>query len=158
MKLLATFAIASALAASPVAAQEPAAKAAKPAYDAELARKVGADDHGMRSYVLVILRTGPTRVEDPAERKAMFAGHMANIQRLVKEGKLALAGPFGDTEGDWRGLFVLAVDSFDEAKALVATDPVIIKGEMVADYHRWYGSAATMLIADLHDQLAKKSF
>ena len=29
---------------------------------------------------------------------------------------------------------------------------------MVADYHAWYGSAATMLIVELHDKVAKKSF
>ena len=131
---------------------------AKPAFDADLAKQTGADDYGMRSYVLVILRTGPTRVADPEERKAMFAGHMANIQRLSKEGKLALAGPFGDKQGDWRGLLVFAVGSIDEAKALVATDPVVIKGEMVAEYHAWYGSAANMLVGELHDKVARKSF
>ena len=142
-----------------VHAGKPVPVAGKPAvFDAELAKKTGADDYGMRSYVLVILRTGPTRVDDADERKAMFAGHMANMDRLSKEGKLALAGPFGDDAGDWRGLFVFAVDSIDEAKALVATDPVIIKGEMVAEYHKWYGSAATMLVAELHEKVAKKSF
>lgn len=139
-----------------VHAGEPAPAA--PTFDAELARRTGADDYGMRSYVLVILRTGPTPVKDPEARKAMFAGHMANIQRLSKAGKLALAGPFGDAGGDWRGLFVFAVEGVDEAKALVATDPVIASGEMVADYHRWYGSAATMLIAEQHAKLARKSF
>ena len=139
-------------------AQDPAQPPAKPAFDAELAKKTGADEHGMRRYVLVILRTGPTRVNDADERKAMFAGHMANIERLAKEGKLALAGPFGDDGGDWRGLFVFAVESIDEAKALVATDPVIASGEMVAEYHKWYGSAATMLIGELHEKVAKQSF
>ena len=160
MNILATTSIACLLAcATPLAvAQDAPAQTAKPAFDAELAKKTGADDYGMRSYVLVILRTGPTRVNDPAERKAMFAGHMANIQRLSKEGKLALAGPFGDKDGDWRGLFVFAVEDIEAAKALVATDPVIIKGEMVADYHAWYSSAATMLIVELHDKVAKQSF
>ena len=51
-------------------------------YDAELARRLGADDYGMRSYVLVILKTGPTRVPDGDARKAMFAGHFANMKRL----------------------------------------------------------------------------
>jgi len=129
-----------------------------PGFDAELARRTGADDYGMRSYVLVILRTGPTPVKDPEARKAMFAGHMANMDRLAKEGKLALAGPFGDAGGDWRGLFVFAVKDIDEAKALTATDPVIRQGEMVAEYHTWYGSAATMLISELHGKLARKSF
>ena len=132
---------------------------AKPGvYDPALAAQAGGDENGMRQYVLVILRTGPTRVPDGEARKAMFAGHFANMERLSKAGKLVLAGPFGDKDRDWRGLFVFAVADIEEAKALVATDPVIIQGEMVADYHRWYGSAATMLIGDLHAKLAKQSF
>ena len=113
MKILAGMTIACSLALAPlhVAAQD--AAAGKPAFDAGLAQKTGADDYGMRRYVLVILRTGPTRVVDAEERKAMFAGHMANIQRLAKEGKLALAGPFGDKDGDWRGLFVFAVEDIE---------------------------------------------
>lgn len=127
------------------------AQAAK--FDADLARKTGADERGMRHYVLVILKTGPTRVPDGEKRDAMFAGHFANMERLAKEGKLALAGPFAKDPDGWRGLFVFAVEGIDEAKALTETDPVIANGEMVAEYHAWYGSAATMLIPELHEKL-----
>ena len=140
------------------AAEPPVASPPPPAFDAELAAKTGADDYGMRRYVLVILKTGPTRVPDGEARKAMFAGHMANIQRMSKAGTLALAGPFMDGGGDWRGLYVFAVADIEAAKALVATDPVIVQGEMVAEYHLWYGSAATMLIGDLHGNVAKTAF
>lgn len=129
---------------------------AKPGgYDPALAAQAGGDENGMRSYVLVILRTGPTRVPDGDARKAMFAGHMANIRRLSEDGKLVLAGPFGDKGGDWRGLFVFAVADIEEAKALVATDPVIIQGEMVAEYHSWYGSAAAVLVPGLHERIVR---
>lgn len=160
MNMLVTTALAFLLVlAAPIAvAQDAAATPAKPAFDAELAKKTGADDYGMRRYVLVILKTGPTKVVDAEERKAMFAGHMANIQRLAKAGQLALAGPFMDGGGDWRGLFVFAVEDVEQAKALVATDPVIIKGEIVAEYHTWYGSAANMLVGEWHDKVAKTSF
>src|SRR5690349_4562277 len=89
-------------------AEAPQAPAA-PAYDADLARKLGADNNGMRSYVLVILKTGPKRIPAGPERDAMFKGHFANMERLASEGKLVLAGPFGDREGDWRGLFIFDV-------------------------------------------------
>lgn len=135
-------------------APAPAAPAA-PAYDAALAQRLGADAMGMRPYVLVILKTGPARVPDGEARKAMFAGHFANMERLAKEGKLALAGPFTGDPAGWRGLFVLAVDDIAEAERLVATDPVVVNGEMVAEYHRWYGSAATMMVPEIHDRLAK---
>lgn len=126
-------------------------------YDAELAAKLGADERGMRPYVLVILKTGPTRVPDGPERKAMFDGHFANMTRLSAEGKLAVAGPLDGVDG-WRGLFILAVSDLEEAKALVATDPVIINGEMVAEYHKHYGSAALMAVRDLHDKVTKQPF
>ena len=150
---IAACALALAIAAPDTFAQEAAATPAKPAFDAGLAKKTGADENGMRRYVLVILKTGPNRMPDGDARKAMFAGHMANIQRLSKAGKLALAGPFMKDPGGWRGLYVFAVNDIEEAKVLVATDPVIIHGEMVAEYHPWYGSAATMLLPEWHERL-----
>jgi uncharacterized protein YciI len=129
----------------------------KARYDPELARSVGADENGMRSYVLVILKTGPNRVPAGSERDEMFKGHFANMNRLSAEGKLALAGPFDDADG-WRGLFIFAVSDIDEAKMIAATDPVIIKGEMVAEYHKYYGSAALMLVREAHEKIAKKRF
>jgi uncharacterized protein YciI len=127
------------------------------AYDPELARAVGADERGMRSYVLVVLRTGPRKMPAGAERDEMFKGHFANINRLSATGKLVLAGPLDGVDG-WRGLFVLAVADIDEARKLVAADPVIVEGEMVAEYHTFYGSAALMLLRDAHDRVAKKRF
>jgi len=131
--------------------------APRSAYDPDLARSVGADDRGMRNYVLVVLKTGPRKVPAGAERDEMFKGHFANINRLAAEGKLALAGPLDGVDG-WRGLFVLAVADIDEARRLVATDPVIVRGEMVAEYHTYYGSAALMLVRDAHDRVAKQRF
>lgn len=133
------------------------AAAANATFDADLAKTTGADEHGMRPYVLVILMTGPTPMPAGKERDAMFKGHFANINRLAAEGKLALAGPFDGVEG-WRGLFIFAVPDIEEAKRLTATDPVISSGEMVARYHKYYGSAALMLVGDAHKKLAKKSF
>jgi len=124
-----------------------------PKFDAALARQVGADERGMRPYVLVILKTGPTPVAKGEKRDAMFAGHFANMERLAKERKLALAGPFEENADGWRGLFLFAVATVDEARALTATDPVIVNGEMVAEFHPWYGSAAVMLLPDLRKQV-----
>ncbi|MCV2348778.1 YciI family protein [Paucibacter sp. Y2R2-4] len=140
---------------SPVFAQQ--ALPAQPVFDADLAQSVGADDYGMRKYVLVVLKTGPKPMPAGPARDAMFKGHFANINRLAAEGKLALAGPFDGVDG-WRGLFILAVSDIEEAKQLAATDPVISSGEMVAEYHKYYGSAALMLVNPAHAKVAKKSF
>lgn len=145
--------IALTLAACAVAAQAPP-DAANPKFDPKLAQSTGADEIGMRGYVLVILKTGK-RLPDGPERDEMFKGHFANIGRLAGEGKLVLAGPFDGVDG-WRGLFVFATPDIEEAKKLVATDPVVVKGEMVPEFHKYYGSAALMLVPDLHDKVAKK--
>jgi len=132
-----------------------AGEPAKAPYEPELARSLGADENGMRRYVLVILKTGPNKVAAEPERDEMFKGHFANMNRLAAAGKLAVAGPFDGVDG-WRGLFIFAVADIAEAQALVATDPVIIKGEMVAEYHAYYGSAALMLVRDAHERIVKK--
>jgi uncharacterized protein YciI len=130
-----------------------APKPAHAAYDAALAQKTGADERGMRGYVLVILKTG-VRVPDGPARDAMFKGHFANINRLAADGKLVLAGPLDGVDGR-RGLFVLATSDLEEARKLVATDPVVVEGEMVPELHKLYGSAALMLVNDLHAKLVR---
>jgi len=42
--------------------------------------------------------------------------------------------------------------------AAVAADPVIQHGEMVAGYHKYYGSAALRFVNEAHQKLAKQSF
>ena len=129
-------------------------------YDAALAAKAGADDNGMRSYIFCILKTGPkdASITDKKQRDEIFAGHMANMNRLAGEGKLALAGPFGKNDRQYRGIFIFAVATVVEAQKLVDTDPVIKSGMMIAELTPWYGSAATMFVNETHKKIAKKSF
>ena len=142
---------------APSAAQSagPAATPSAAQYDVELANKLGGNANGMRSYVLVVLRTGPTTVPEGPVRKKMFEGHFDNINRLAAEKKLVFAGPLDGVDG-WRGIFVLATGEIEEAKRLVALDPVIINGEMVAEYHKLFGSAALMMVSELHNRIQKK--
>ncbi|HUQ11941.1 MAG TPA: YciI family protein [Steroidobacteraceae bacterium] len=145
---------AAAICTSAARAEDPAPK---PVYDAELAKQLGADDYGMRKYVLVILKTGPTPLPKGEKRDAMFKGHFANMERLAAEGKLAYAGPLDGVDG-WRGMFIFTVATIDEAKKLAETDPVIINGEMVAEYHAHYGSAALMQVNATHHKVQKTQF
>jgi len=126
-----------------------------PAYDAELAKSLGADERGMRQYVLVILKTGPNKMPAGDARTKMFEGHFANMGKLAGEKKLVLAGPLDGKEGR-RGIFVFNTPDIEAAKTWVATDPVIINGEMVAEYHKFYGSAALMMVNEVHGKIEKK--
>lgn len=121
-------------------------------YDPGLAKALGADERGMRNYVLVVLKTGPHRMPDGPERDAMFRGHFDNMRRLTEAGKLVFAGPLDQVDG-WRGLFIFAVSDVAEAQALVATDPTVAQGELVPEYHRLYGSAALMQVPGIHARI-----
>ena len=125
------------------------------AYDEELATEVDADEYGMRKYVIAFLYRGD-RVEEYTEqqRTDIQTGHMANINRLAKEGKMVMAGPFFGNE-ELRGLFFFAVESLEEAEELTATDPAIKADVLKMDLKEWYGSAALMLMSELHSKVAK---
>ena len=118
------------------------AQTLNPDYDSTLAKKLGADDYGMKSYVFVILKTGSNATTDQALIDSCFAGHMANIGRLVNEGKLIVAGPLGKNDNAYRGIFILNVPTIDEAQKIVQTDPAINSKLLDADLYKWYGSAA----------------
>src|SRR5262245_44581838 len=93
-------------------------------YDAALAARLGADDNGMKVYVMAFLKSGPNRDRPREEAQKLQAAHRANINRLAREGKLVLAGPF-ESSGDLRGIYIFDVRTVAEAEALTKTDPAI---------------------------------
>ncbi len=116
---------------------------ANPNYDRALAEKLGADDYGMKSYVLVILKTGTNKTTDKEFISESFRGHMDNINRLVEQNKLIVAGPLGKNENNYRGIFILNnVAGFEEANEILQTDPAINSGLLDVELYNWYGSAA----------------
>ena len=127
------------------------------AYDSTLAAKLGADDYGMRKYVMAFLKAGPNRDQDSITAVELQRAHMANINRMADEGKLAVAGPFLDG-GELKGIYIFNVSTIEEAKALTETDPAIKAGRLVMELHPWYGSAATMMVNDWHKKVQKKEF
>ena len=88
-------------------------------------------------YVFGILVRGPKWTpEENEETKKLQAGHMANIGRLAREGKLVLAGPFEDG-GERRGVFIFKVPTLEEAQRLTDTDPAVAAGRLRIQLHRW---------------------
>lgn len=133
-----------------------AAASNKAQFDAELAKKLGADERGMKMYVLCILKTGPKDSEIKGDaRKEIFAGHFANINKLASEGKLVVAGPFGKNDRSYRGLYIFNVGSVEEAEKLVVLDPAVKAGVFVHELTPWYGSAAMMVVNETHQKLEK---
>lgn len=136
----------------------PPAVATNPAFDSLLALQLGADDYGMKGYVLVVLKSGTFKPTEKSVTDSLFAGHMANIIRLEQEGKLVVAGPLGKNEKSYRGIFILDVTAIEEARRLVDTDPAVSSALLEAEYYNWYGSAALPLYLGTADRIWKKGF
>ena len=125
-------------------------------YDEKLAKQLGADERGMRMFVLCILKTGPKDAEIKGkERDDIFTGHFANIGNLADQGKLAVAGPFGKNAKAFRGLYIFNVATIEEAEKLVVMDPAVKAGVFVPDLTLWYGSAAMLTVNETHKKLEK---
>ena len=87
-------------------------------YDAALAAKTGADEYGMKAYVIAFLKKGPNRNQDSTTAANLQAAHLKNIGRMANEGKLVVAGPFLDDDNEIRGIYIFNVATIEEAKSL----------------------------------------
>lgn len=126
-----------------------------PNFDPELAKRLGADDYGMKKYVFVLLKPGENTSKNQGFIDSCFVGHMNNIQQLVKEGKMVVAGPMLKTESDIRGVFILNVETIEEAKDLLNLAPAIKEKFLKAELFEWYGSAALPTYLDFSDKVKK---
>lgn len=89
-----------------------------------------------KNYYFVMLTKGPHRNQDSTAAIQIQKGHMDNIERLVKEGKIQVAGPFLDN-GEWRGVFIFDVATKEEVEQLLQTDPAISSGRLAYEIHPW---------------------
>lgn len=128
---------------------------ANPNYDPDLAKRLGADDYGMKKFILVLLKTGDNKTADQTFIDSSFRGHMNNIERMVKEGKLIVAGPLGRNERTYRGIFILDVPTIKEAQELLQTDPAVKANLLPAELYNWYGSAALREYLEASDKVWK---
>ena len=126
-------------------------------YDSVLAKKLKADDYGMKNYILVLLKPGSNISVNKVKEDSIFHGHLNNISRLAANGSLVLAGPFGKNKM-YRGLFILNVTNFDEAKKLLETDPAINAKLLEPEMYLWYGSASLQEILSIHKRIQKLNF
>lgn len=70
-------------------------------------QKTEQHEQRVRQYWFVMLLKGDNRTQDSATAAKIQEGHMANINKLYYEGKLKVAGTFGD-DGNW-GAFLYSI-------------------------------------------------
>ena len=103
----------------------------------DLAKDTAVYSGEMKRYWLVLLQKGPNRNQDSISAEKIQAAHMANINRLAKEGKLIMAGPIG-VEDDLRGIFLMNCADSSEVEHFVKTDSAVIAGRLIMKYFPWW--------------------
>jgi uncharacterized protein len=91
-----------------------------------------------------MLVKGPDRTQDSLTAERIQQGHLENIDRLFKAGKIDMAGPFAD-DSDWRGFFIFNVSSEAEVKKLLLSDPAIRSGRLDYVIHPWLSIPGSVL-------------
>lgn len=129
----------------------------KAEFDSLRSAELGADDYGMKQYVLAFLKAGKVKSESQEKAQELQLEHMRNIIKMAEDGVLVLAGPFMD-DTEIRGIYIFDVKTIEEAKELTETDPAIKAGVLEMELHPWYGSAALMELNKLHKTIQKKSY
>lgn len=129
--------------------------AQNPEYDSVLAKSLGADERGMKTYVLVILKTGSANITDTAVRAKLFRGHFENINNLSKQGKMLTAGPIDANEQLYRGIFLFNVSDVEEARELLKGDPTVVEHIFEPLFFQLYGTAAFQELPEIHRKIQK---
>ena len=87
------------------------------------------------TYFLFIYRAGPSWQTGKPMSVQGLGPHGAYMGKLVGEGVVMAGGPMMDLEGG--GLAIVKAKDIAEAKTLLAADPAIVSGIMVADVRTW---------------------
>jgi uncharacterized protein len=97
-------------------------------------------ENQIRQYWFVMRTAGNNRTQDSATAVKIQEGHMANISKLYYDGKIKVAGPFGD-DGKWRGIFIFDCQTKEEVEKLLTTDPAVASGRLAYEIHPWWTAA-----------------
>ncbi len=123
-------------------------------YDPALAARLGADERGMRQYVLVLLKKGVGKTTKE-EAQTAFRGHFANMLKLAAEGKLVVAGPTEENPQQLEGIFVLNASTLDAAREMLTGDGAVAAKLLEPELYLFYSSAALREIPSIHRRLEK---
>ncbi len=99
----------------------------------------------MKKYFLCIYLRGDQATEYTKEELAEIQkGHLVNINKYAEEGKINIAGPFGD-DTEKRGILIFDVESIEEAEKILAEDPAVKAGRLKYELHPWWGAKGSVL-------------
>lgn len=104
----------------------------------------GDTTYTMKRYVFMLLDSGKTKSKDSIEATKFQEKHMAHLNKLAKDGKLIVAGPFEGGD-EHRGLLIFDVETVEEALKLEGEDPSVKSGRLKMNAFYWWGAKGTVI-------------
>jgi uncharacterized protein YciI len=106
--------------------------------------KEGDTTYVMKQYILCFLKQGANRSQSKEEVEKIQNEHLAHLNLLATQGKISIAGPFGD-DGALRGIVIYNVNTVEEARQLAENDPAVQAGRLVLEFHPWWAAKGSVL-------------
>ncbi len=88
----------------------------------------------MQNSYIVYYRPGPKWVAGKPSKDQSLKSHFDYLLALHERGKLIMGGPFADEPG---GLVIFTGDQISEVEDMVADDPAVTGGILVASVKKW---------------------
>lgn len=111
-------------------------------YNKALADSLGADEYGMKWYVMVMLKTGTKQIKSRDSLTWLYKGHIDAINEMTNSGVLIVTGPLGKNDKNFRSFYILNTNKAEEAQKIMGENPAVKYGLFDAEYFFWYGPAA----------------
>jgi len=103
--------------------------------DQEIANKVST----AKQFILVILKTGPTRNQDKEAAEIIQRDHLRYVFYLRENHGLRMQGPIVDAKGNYQGIEIFDSKDKDFVKHLLENDPAVKAGRMTVEVYDWFG-------------------
>lgn len=79
-------------------------------------------------YFVGFLRPNPSRIRlEESEADRIQSAHMANMQKMARDGVLVSAGPFEDTPAVISGVFIFKGISRQTAQTIADQEPTVVE-------------------------------
>ena len=98
----------------------------------------------MKQYYFGLIKRGPISNQADSLMNELQLGHLSYMDSLANLNKLHIAGPFGH-DGDYRGIVIYNVPSYEEAWFLANDDPLVKVGRLVIEVYPWWAAKGSTL-------------
>ncbi len=98
----------------------------------------------MQKYFMCFLSKGDASGYDSTQLATIQADHLAHLNQMAEDGKISVAGPFGDDQ-NIRGIVIFNVATMEEAIKLQSEDPAVKAGVLEIEIRPWWAAKGSVL-------------